>query len=32
MLLRTSTGAGFAEVGDVRLAAELAAVDPSSWQ
>jgi DNA-binding CsgD family transcriptional regulator len=32
MLLRTSTGAGFAEVGDVRVAAELASIEPSSWQ
>jgi DNA-binding CsgD family transcriptional regulator len=32
MLLRTSTGAGFAEVSDVRVAAELASVAPSSWQ
>jgi DNA-binding CsgD family transcriptional regulator len=32
MLLRTSTGAGFAEVSNVRVAAELASVAPSSWQ
>jgi hypothetical protein len=32
ILLRTSTGAGFAEVGEVRVAAELAAIAPSSWQ
>ena len=32
MLLRTTTGAGFIEVEDVRVAAELASVEPSSWQ
>ena len=32
MLLRLATGAGFAEVEDVRVAAELASVAPSSWQ
>ncbi len=32
MMLRTSTGAGFVEVEDVQVAAELASVAPSSWQ
>jgi DNA-binding CsgD family transcriptional regulator len=32
MLLRSATGAGFLEVEDVRVAAELASIAPSSWQ
>jgi DNA-binding CsgD family transcriptional regulator len=32
MMLRTTTGAGFVEVEDVQVAAELASVVPSSWQ
>ena len=32
MLLRTATGAGFLQVEDVQVAAELASVAPSSWQ
>ena len=32
MMLRTSTGAGFVEVEDVQVAAELASFAPSSWQ
>jgi DNA-binding CsgD family transcriptional regulator len=32
MMLRTTTGAGFIEVEDVQVAAELASVAPSSWQ
>ena len=32
MMLRTTTGAGFVEVEDVQVAAELASVAPSSWQ
>jgi DNA-binding CsgD family transcriptional regulator len=32
MLLRTATGAGFIEVEDLRVAAELASIAPSSWQ
>ena len=32
MRLRTTTGAGFAEVEDIQVAAELASIAPSSWQ
>ncbi len=32
MLLRTATGAGFVQVKDVQVAAELASAAPSSWQ
>jgi hypothetical protein len=32
MMLRTTTGAGFVEVEDVQVAAELASITPSSWQ
>ena len=32
MMLRTTTGAGFVEVEDIQVAAELASVAPSSWQ
>jgi hypothetical protein len=32
MMLRTTTGAGFVEVADVLVAAELASIAPSSWQ
>ena len=32
ILLRTATGAGFIEVEDVQVAAELASIAPSSWQ
>ena len=32
MMLRATTGAGFIEVEDIQVAAELASVAPSSWQ
>ena len=32
MVLRTTTGAGFIEIEDLRVAAELASIAPSSWQ
>jgi DNA-binding CsgD family transcriptional regulator len=32
MMLCTATGAGFIEVEDLRIAAELASIEPTSWQ
>jgi DNA-binding CsgD family transcriptional regulator len=32
MMLRTATGAGFIEAEDLRVAAELASIEPTSWQ
>jgi DNA-binding CsgD family transcriptional regulator len=32
MMLRTAIGAGFIEVADLRVAADLASIEPSSWQ